>query len=240
MATVKPQFNPSVMATVKPLFLGLTILTLKLHSLSLVLAQDASFARPGQLSVSTSFSASPGIQLLRNDTLSYAVLSSPNGATQLGLLLHSYNGKQGCSAALQNATSYIIWMRPCPPLAYTNCTLTFTAAGELILATEGVVRWNSNTSSKGVGGIRVTDKSDLQILNKNNQSVWNSHSDATPSAWLAQFEPLPPFATPVAACAPAAAAEDSTKSSASSNFKMAARLALISLVWSGVLLWVML
>jgi hypothetical protein len=131
-----------------------------------------SFSRPGYLHVTQSFSASPWLQLLHNDTLKYGLLTTPNNATQFAMLLQTYGGKPVCSAALLNATSYVLWMEPCPPPAYSLCSLVFNATENLELTVHCALRWSTDTeSSKGVGGIRLSNNSRLQIVNKSNQTL---------------------------------------------------------------------
>lgn len=148
-----------------------------------------SFGRPGYLNVTQSFSASPGIQLLHNDTLKYALLTAPNNATEFAMLLQTYGGKPVCSAALLNATSYVLWMEPCPPPAYSICSLVFNTTGNLELTVDGARRWSTATqSSKGVGGIRLSNDSRLQIVNKSNQTLWDSSINPTNPSCLQSFE----------------------------------------------------
>eukprot|EP01018_Ginkgo_biloba_P015990 Gb_31612 [translate_table: standard] len=208
--------NPMAIQRIIPLM----ILIAYLH-INLTVSGAPSFGRPGKLNVSQSYSSPTGVQLTHNDSLKHTLLTAPNNASEFVLLLQKYQQKPVCSAALMNATSYLLWMEPCPPLTYSNCSLVFTNSGSLDLSVNGTLQWTTNTTAKGVRAIRLSNDSNVQIVNRSNQIVWNTAAHPTSPRCLESFQTL--ISTPALAETkpPATSHHDSSSSSLHASMAVA-------------------
>ena len=77
---------------------------------------------------------------------------------------------------LTSSTPNVVWSaNPKNPVSY-NATLHLTSDRGLVLQdVDGTIAWSTNISSnKYVAGLRLTDTCNLQLLDENNATIWQS------------------------------------------------------------------
>ena len=82
---------------------------------------------------------------------------------------------------LTSSTPNVVWSaNPKNPVSY-NATLHLTSDKGLVLQdVDGTIAWSTNISSnKYVAGLRLTDTCNLQLLDENNATIWQSFDHPT-------------------------------------------------------------
>lgn len=90
---------------------------------------------------------------------------------------------------LSDHTPHVLWYaNPKNPVSYDASLHLTSDRGLVSQNVDGTIAWSTNISSdKFVAGLNLTDKCNLQLLDENNATIWQSFDHPTDACYWTKF-----------------------------------------------------
>ncbi|KAL4654938.1 hypothetical protein ACB092_01G415700, partial [Castanea dentata] len=100
-------------------------------------------------------------------------------------VLYYYKYDSGTSVAT-DLGPHVVWSANPENPVNANATLQFTSKGGLVLRANGTEAWSAKITNKYVASLKLTDTCNLMLLDKNDETIWQSYDHPTDTLFRGQ------------------------------------------------------